>query len=180
MMINYVFHFGEVIGRMREEGNKEVLERYEAAYGSLENIEFEETQFYKDYLSKFPLSGVKFPKECFNQLFLLVAGSLTSDYAFFSKSNHQADVLVKINNKGKGYVVCSFESMWDFQIDQLYKIYITEQMEMCLRVEEDIRKFLEKKKETKIKEYAEKYELFKARVEIDKKINKIINSFELF
>lgn len=117
-----------------------LLHNYERTYGSQDNLNIEDTNFYQQYLSKFVFDGIriKVPEGLkddydWDLLYKLISASLSSDY-FIKRMKgllHQLTFIVTSKDK-KVTLTPKLEDCWSFQIRNQFVIYITEQMQFFL------------------------------------------------
>jgi len=140
---NYLFKFQDFVEEsMKEEESRKKLLQYSQYYGSLEGVSLEDTEFYKNYLSKFDVSGIKVvvPERWENMfdydlLTRLIAASFSSDYELSLdecwKDSCQGVPLVNLSifvTSNSRSMQRSLKDLWILQIRNLYTIYLQEQL----------------------------------------------------
>ena len=137
-----LFDFPAFIDELREkEDKKEIVEKYEKLFWTIQ-WDIKDQIWYKDYLSKFPVQSYLTPEDLdddfdWDILEKLVVWSFSSDYE------------LKQDDKGGGWelyiavkswdqsIVKTVSELWSFQILRLYEIYIEEQMNLQILMNEN-------------------------------------------
>lgn len=122
-----------------------------------DNITVEELSLYRDYLSKFTLcsffrdkplltkSEVMLSKADGDFLLKLVCGSLSSTYNIAYNEEKEGIELVIHVDMDDGPCTGNIEELWQFQIDNLFEIYLHEQLSIEFGIKNNLDKdFLEK------------------------------------
>jgi len=149
---NYLFKFEDFVKEtLAEEEHRETILNYGKYYGSLEGVALEDTEFYKNYLSKFDVSGMRivgpdgseddFDYELFTRL---VVASLSSEYEL------RLDDRWKASPKGVPVVdICLFvkaeagstqrlsTALLPYHVYKLHSIYMREQMDLSVMLAEE-------------------------------------------
>lgn len=145
---HYLFQFDSFVKEALEsEKYHDSIVNYGKAYESLEDTALEDTTFYKDYLSKFDISGfeIKPPENLedefdYELLVRLIVSSFSSDYvlsldeAWKDDPNISADPITNVSvfvktDSGNHYK--ELQKLWSFQILRLFEIYLNEQIELA-------------------------------------------------
>jgi len=149
---NYLFKYDDFVRESLEsEKSREEFLKYSKNFGDMKGMPLEETDFYKNYLSKFDISGINVvcPDDCekdfdYDLLTRLIIGSFSSDYELrlddrWKESPH-GDPLVSICiyvKTTEGNRQKLLHNLWTFQVFRLFEIYLKEQVEIGnLMVEE--------------------------------------------
>lgn len=133
---------------LESEKHHDSIVKYGKAFENLQDMALEDTTFYKDYLSKFDVSGfeIKAPEELkddfdFELLTRLIAASFSSDYVLSLddtwKDNPDASdeplanvtIFVETNNKSQKKTL---QELWSFQVLRLFEIYLIEQIDLAV------------------------------------------------
>lgn len=142
-----------------------------------DNITVEELSLYRDYLSKFTLcsffrdkplltkSEVMLSKADGDFLLKLVCGSLSSTYNIAYNEEKEGIELVIHVDMDDGPCTGNIEELWQFQIDNLFEIYLHEQLSIEFGIKNNLDKdFLEENRgirlvvfEQKMRALEEKY-----------------------
>lgn len=145
---HYLFQFDSFIKEALEsEKYHDSIVNYGKAYESLEDTALEDTTFYKDYLSKFDISGfeIKPPEDLeddfdYELLFRLIVASFSSDYVLSldetwkDNPNVSADPITNVSvfvKTDSGNQNKELQELWSFQILRLFEIYLNEQIELA-------------------------------------------------
>ena len=141
------------------------------------NITIEDLPFYRDYLSKFTLSPFLRDKPLLiksenmlskadgDLLLKLVCGSLSSTYHITYNEEKEGIELVIHVDMDDGPCTGNIEELWQFQIDNLFEIYLHEQLSIEFGIKNNLDKdFLEENRgirlvvfEQKMRALEEKY-----------------------
>lgn len=135
-----LFDYNNFIEELKEnEKKKEVVEKYTKYYGSQDNVDIYNTQFYKDYLSKFEIPfNLAIPEDLeaefdWDLLIRLVAGSFSSNYDLDIDEKSQSIPIVHLFitvKRGNESVTKDITELWSFQVLRLFEIYVEEQMNL--------------------------------------------------
>ena len=145
---HYLFQFDSFAKEALEsEKYHDSIVNYGKAYESLEDTALEDTTFYKDYLSKFDISGfeIKPPENLedefdYELLVRLIVSSFSSDYvlsldeAWKDDPNISADPITNVSvfvKTDSGNHNKELQELWSFQILRLFEIYLNEQIELA-------------------------------------------------
>jgi len=138
----------EIILEVREKlfhtGGKRSLKKIERLWGKgLETYEdVKEMPFYVDYLSKFfnPICDYEKEEDSFydyDLLFMLIAGSNSSDWSFEYSEENRAFRLVIDVAAGERRIKKYLDDLFLFQLRNMYVIYLEEQINLDLLMRED-------------------------------------------
>lgn len=129
---------------------RNLIHKYEAMFGSLEDVDVRQTRFYKNHLSKFDFPfRANIPKDLVDDfdwdiLKRLIAGSFSSKMTLKVNKewleNPVDDILVDVHVKvwsGNQEIERTLDELWSFQILRLFEIYIEEQMGILVTAHED-------------------------------------------
>lgn len=166
---NFLFNFQEYVDELRQDdAQKEMVEQYESCFGSSEGVDFEDTPFYKDYLSKFKipdgfLSRLKVPDDLaedfdYSLLLRVVASSFSSDYDFkYDAETDKVILSIAVTSEGRS-IEKTLDSLWSFQILRLYQIYTCEQMNLAMLTQdsEDEKHAIESERVVKLAKFNKK------------------------
>ena len=135
-----LFDFPAFIDELREkEDKKEIVEKYEKHFWKIQG-DIKDQIWYTDYLSKFPTQAYLTPEDLdddfdWDVLQKLVIWSFSSDYELKdSKDGWELYIAVKSWDQS---IVKTVSELWSFQILRLYEIYIEEQMNLQILMEEE-------------------------------------------
>ena len=137
-----LFDFPAFIDELREkEDKKEIVEKYEKLFGKIQ-WDIKDQIWYTDYLSKFPSQSFLTPEDLeddfdWDILEKLVIGSFSSDYEL--KQEEKSDwweLYIAVKSWDQS-IVKTVSELWSFQILRLYEIYIEEQMNLQILMNED-------------------------------------------
>lgn len=139
-----MFDFKEFIDNLKDnDEKKDIVEKYEKLVEPLPE-KFEDTIIYKDYLSKFNISGLdllypEYIDEEFNWdlLVRLIISSFSSSYVLDSDNKTWKLELVINVSAGDKHIAKKLSELWGFQISRMYEIYIEEQMNLEILAHED-------------------------------------------
>lgn len=137
-----LFDFPAFIEELREkEDKKEIVEKYERLFWKIQ-WDIKDQIWYTDYLSKFPSQSFLTPEDLdddFDRDILekLVIGSFSSDYEL-KQDDKDGDWELYIAVKSWDQsIVKTVSELWSFQILRLYEIYIEEQMNLQILMNEE-------------------------------------------
>lgn len=151
----FLFDYQKFIEELRNDPDKsEIILNYEKYFGSLDDKDIEDTEFYQEYLSKFKMDErilFKYPSEDesdfdWDLLYKLVFASFSSNYRFDLseswKNNARkpiiSELIIKVSSEDK-IADRTLSELWSFQILRLFEIYVEEQLNFsCLMKEEEI------------------------------------------
>ena len=137
-----LFDFPAFIEELREkEDKKEIVEKYERLFWKIQ-WDIKDQIWYTDYLSKFPSQSFLTPEDLdddfdWDMLQKLVIGSFSSDYELKQEGkdgNWELYIAVKSWDQS---IVKTVSELWSFQILRLYEIYIEEQMNLQILMNEE-------------------------------------------
>ena len=146
---HYLFQFYSFVKEALEsEKYHDSIVNYGKAYESLEDIVLEDTTLYKDYLSKFDISGfeIKPPEGLedefdYELLVRLIVSSLSSDYVLSlddtwkDNPNVSAEPLTNVSvfvKTESGNIKKDLQELWSFQVLRLFEIYLREQIDLAI------------------------------------------------
>ena len=136
-----LFDFPAFIEELREkEDKKEIVEKYEKHFWKIQ-WDIKDQIWYTDYLSKFPTQAYLTPEDLdddfdWDILQKLVVWSFSSDYELKQDEedgNWELYIAVKSWDQS---IVKTVSELWSFQILRLYEIYIEEQMNLQILMNE--------------------------------------------
>ena len=137
-----LFDFPAFIEELREkEDKKEIIEKYEKLFWKIQ-WDIKDQIWYTDYLSKFPTQAYLTPEDLdddfdWDILEKLVIGSFSSDYEL--KQNDKDgwwELYIAVKSWDQS-IVKTVSELWSFQILRLYEIYIEEQMNLQILMNEE-------------------------------------------
>jgi len=137
-----LFDFPAFIEELREkEDKKEIVEKYEKLFWKIQ-WDIKDQIWYKDYLSKFPAQSYLTPEDLdddfdWDILEKLVIGSFSSDYELKQEGKDGDWELYIAVKSGDQSIVKTVSELWSFQILRLYEIYIEEQMNLQILMNEE-------------------------------------------
>lgn len=128
------FDFETFIKELRKDkdpSKRKMIKEYEKHYGEINPL-LKQNSFYKDYLKKFKVMDYCSPDDARfdkNLLLKLIAGSFSSEYDFVFINgcyfDEKPELNVTVYSSGMK-LVKSISELWQFQIDNLFRIYLTE------------------------------------------------------
>ena len=136
-----LFDFPAFIEELREkEDKKEIVEKYEKYFGKIQ-WDIKDQIWYKDYLSQFPSQSYLTPEDLDNDfdwdiLEKLVIGSFSSDYELKQDKDEWWELYIAVKSWDQS-IVKTVSELWSFQILRLYEIYIEEQMNLQILMNEE-------------------------------------------
>ena len=137
-----LFDFPAFIEELREkEDKKEIVEKYEKYFGKIQ-WDIKDQIWYTDYLSKFPTQSYLTPEDLeddfdWDILQKLVIGSFSSDYELKQdEKNEWWELYISVKSWDQS-IVKTVSELWSFQILRLYEIYIEEQMNLQILMNEE-------------------------------------------
>ena len=134
-----LFDFPAFIEELREkEDKKEIVEKYEKFFWKIQ-WDIKDQIWYTDYLSQFPSQSYLTPEDLdddfdWDMLEKLVIGSFSSDYEL-KPQDEWWDLYIAVKS-GDQSIVKTVSELWSFQILRLYEIYIEEQMNLQILMNE--------------------------------------------
>lgn len=168
---NYSFNFETFIEELHQnDKKKEMLEKYEQHFGCLDGARLEDQPFFKQYLSSFEIPA-DLPKNLavneklaqdfdFGLLLCLVASSFSSEYNLkYDEIDNKIHLWISVTSGGES-LEKDLLTLWSFQINRLYEIYIAEQMELTILATEDeqTEKDIKKERDIHLRLFTEKVE----------------------
>ena len=136
-----LFDFPAFIEELREkEDKKEIVEKYEKYFWKI-HWDIKDQVRYKDYLSKFPFQSYLTPEDLdddfdWDILEKLVIGSFSSDYELKQDKDEWWELYIAVKSWDQS-IVKTVSELWSFQILRLYEIYIEEQMNLQILMNEE-------------------------------------------
>ena len=136
-----LFDFPAFIEELREkEDKKEIVEKYEKYFWKIQ-WDIKDQIWYTDYLSKFPSQSFLTPEDLeddfdWDILEKLVVGSFSSDYELKEEKDKWWELYIAVKSWDQS-IVKTVSELWSFQILRLYEIYIEEQMNLQILMEEE-------------------------------------------
>ena len=136
-----LFDFPAFIEELREkEDKKEIVEKYEKYFWKIQ-WDIKDQVRYKDYLSKFPFQSYLTPEDLdddfdWDILEKLVIGSFSSDYELKQDKDEWWELYIAVKSWDQS-IVKTVSGLWSFQILRLYEIYIEEQMNLQILMNEE-------------------------------------------
>ncbi len=137
-----LFDFIAFIAELREkEDKKEIIEKYEKYFGKIE-WGIKDQIWYTNYLSKFPYQPYLTPEDLdddfdWDILQKLVIWSFSSDYELKQdEKNEWWELYIAVKSWDQS-IVKTVSELWSFQILRLYEIYIEEQMNLQILMNEE-------------------------------------------
>ena len=137
-----LFDFPAFIEELREkEDKKEIVEKYEKYFWKIQ-WDIKDQIRYTDYLSKFPAQSYLTPEDLeddfdWDVLEKLVIGSFSSDYELKQEDKDGWWELYIAVKSWDQSIVKTVSELWSFQILRLYEIYIEEQMNLQILMNEE-------------------------------------------
>ena len=136
-----LFDFPAFIDELREkEDKKEIVEKYEKYFWKIE-WDIKNQIRYTDYLAQFPSQPYLTPEDLeddvdWDILEKLVVGSFSSDYELKQDKDEWLELYIAVKSWDQS-IVKTVSELWSFQILRLYEIYIEEQMNLQILMNED-------------------------------------------
>ena len=137
-----LFDFPAFIEELREkEDKKEIVEKYEKYFWKIQ-WDIKDQVWYTDYLSKFSNQSYLTPEDLeddfdWDILQKLVVGSFSSDYELKQDDKTGSRELYIAVKSWDQSIVKTVSELWSFQILRLYEIYIEEQMNLQILMNEE-------------------------------------------
>lgn len=137
-----LFDFPAFIEELREkEDKKEIVEKYEKLFWKIQ-WDIKDQIWYTDYLSQFPTHPYLTPEDLdddfdWDMLEKLVVWSFSSDYELKQQGKDGWwDLYIAVKSWDQS-IVKTVSELWSFQILRLYEIYIEEQMNLQILMNEE-------------------------------------------
>ena len=137
-----LFDFPAFINELREkEDKKEIVEKYEKLFWKIQ-WDIKDQICYTGYLAQFPYQPYLTPEDLdddfdWDILQKLVVGSFSSDYELKQENKESWWELYIAVKSWDQSIVKTVSELWSFQILRLYEIYIEEQMNLQILMNED-------------------------------------------
>nr|WP_315005905.1 hypothetical protein [uncultured Capnocytophaga sp.] len=165
----YYFDFKEFVKELREKPDTVgAIEAYEHIYGSLGGKDVTDTQFYKEYFTKFTLPFTCAVPEDLEEdfdwdlLYRLVCASFSCSYYFELREDKKKELYIIVDN-GEQQVKKMLSELWSFQVLRLYEIILLEQIQFwTIQGMDDPQRDYESEGDFRIKQ---QYEYFKEAIE---------------
>ncbi len=142
MKFTMLFDFPAFIEELREkEDKKEIVEKYERHFWKIQ-WDIKDQIWYTNYLSKFWSQSYLTPEDLeddfdWDILQKLVIGSFSSDYELKQQEKDGWWELYIAVKSWDQSIVKTVSELWSFQIIRLYEIYIEEQMNLQILMNEE-------------------------------------------
>ena len=136
-----LFDFPAFIEELREkEDKKEIVEKYEKYFWKIQ-WDIKDQVRYKDYLSKFSFQSYLTPEDLdddfdWDILEKLVIWYFSSDYELKQDKDEWWELYIAVKSWDQS-IVKTVSELWSFQILRLYEIYIEEQMNLQILMNEE-------------------------------------------
>lgn len=137
-----LFDFQSYVAELREKDEKkETVEKFEKFFGPIQG-DIKDQNWYQEYVSKFSPMPYLVPEEIKDDfdrdiLIQLVAASFSSDGVFdMQNEKDKPDFVISVQS-GDQVVVKKVSELRGFQILRLFEIYIEEQMNLQILIQED-------------------------------------------
>ena len=136
-----LFDFPAFIEELREkEDKKEIVEKYEKYFWKIQ-WDIKDQIWYTDYLKEFPFQSYLTPEDLdddfdWDILQKLVIGSFSSDYELKQDKDEWWELYISVKSWDQS-IVKTVSELWSFQILRLYEIYIEEQMNLQILMNEE-------------------------------------------
>jgi len=155
-----LFDFPAFIEELKEKDDKkEIVEKYEKYFGKIQ-WDIKDQIWYTDYLSKFSFQNYLTPEDLeddfdWDMLQKLVVGSFSSDYELKEQEKDEWWELYIAVKSWDQSIVKTVSELWSFQIIRLYEIYIEEQMnlQILMNEEDDEKEALISEREVRLKKW---------------------------
>ena len=137
-----LFDFPAFIDELREkEDKKEIVEKYEKLFWEIK-WDIKDQIWYTGYLAQFPIQPYLTPEDLeddfdWDTLEKLVVGSFSSDYELKQDDKDEWWELYKAVKSWDQSIVKTVSELWSFQILRLFEIYIEEQMNLQILMNEE-------------------------------------------
>ena len=142
MKFAMLFDFPAFINELREkEDKKEIVEKYEKLFGKIQ-WDIKDQIWYTGYLAQFPPQPYLTPEDLdddfdWDILEKLVIGSFSSDYELKQdEKDWWWELYIAVKSWDQS-IVKTVSELWSFQVLRLYEIYIEEQMNLQILMNED-------------------------------------------
>lgn len=141
----YIYNFSEHIEELREDDTKrEMVAKFEKAYGPIGDQDITDLDFYQQYLSRFKLpdTPLRVPEDMeddfdFDLLLRLVVGSFSSKYKLvYNKEQKDMRLLITVRRDNESSEKW-LDELWSFQILRLFEIYVEEQINLATLMKEN-------------------------------------------
>ncbi len=169
-----LFDFQAFIAELRENEDKErkeAVEKYEKFFGKIEGV-VKDQLWYEDYVSKFETIKYAVPKELEDEfewdlLMQICASSFSSDFVLDTETK-PLELNIFVNSDDQT-VVRHVSELLSFQILSLFEIYIEEQINLQILIEEDKyeREAILFQRKEKLENWNKKIATVKSETEID-------------
>lgn len=154
-----LFDFSAFIEELREkEEKKDIVEKYENYFWKI-HWDIKDQIWYTDYLAKFSPQFYLTPEDLeddfdWDVLQKLVIGSFSSDYELKQNDDKLWDLYIAVKSWDQS-IVKTVSELWSFQILRLYEIYIEEQMnlQILMNEEEEDKEALISEREIRLKKW---------------------------
>lgn len=136
-----LFDFLNFVDELREkEDKKSIVEKYEKYFWKIQ-WDIKDQVWYTDYLSQFPYEPYTTPEDLeddfdWDILQKLVIGSFSSDYELKQNNDGLWELYIAVKSWDQS-IVKTVSELWSFQVLRLYEIYIEEQMNLQILMNED-------------------------------------------
>lgn len=136
-----LFDFPAFVDELREkEDKKEIVEKYEKLFWKIQG-DIKSQVWYTEYLSQFPSQSYITPEDLdddfdWDVLQKLVIWSFSSDYELKQQDKDSWFELYIAVKSWDQSIVKTVSELWSFQILRLYEIYIEEQMNLQILMNE--------------------------------------------
>ena len=155
-----LFDFPAFIEELKEKDDKkEIVEKYEKYFGKIQ-WDIKDQIWYTDYLSKFSFQNYLTPEDLeddfdWDMLQKLVIGSFSSDYELKEQEKDEWWELYIAVKSWDQSIVKTVSELWSFQIIRLYEIYVEEQMnlQILMNEEDDEKEALISEREVRLKKW---------------------------
>ena len=155
-----LFDFPAFIEELKEKDDKkEIVEKYEKYFGKIQ-WDIKDQIWYTDYLSKFSFQNYLTPEDLeddfdWDMLQKLVVGSFSSDYELKEQEKDEWWELYIAVKSWDQSIVKTVSELWSFQIIRLYEIYVEEQMnlQILMNEEDDEKEALISEREVRLKKW---------------------------
>ena len=136
-----LFDFPAFIEELRDkEDKKEIIEKYEKHFWKIQ-WDIKDQIWYTDYLSQFNPQSYLTPEDLeddfdWDILQKLVIWSFSSDYELKQNEDGNWELYIAVKSWDQS-IVKTVSELWSFQILRLYEIYIEEQMNLQILMNEE-------------------------------------------
>jgi hypothetical protein len=172
-----LFDFKSFVDELREKPEKkQIVEKYEQLFGDITGG-ITDQKWYIDYVSKFEPINYATPEELADDfdwklLLQIVASSFSSTYEFRMEDD-MVEMYISVT-ADDGQVTKRVSELWAFQILRLYEIYIEEQINLQILMEEneDENEALSANRKFRIKKWEKSIVTLQTEIEINKLLGK--------